>query len=384
MSAAIFKYIIIADDDQLKDMKLPVDETVKQLYVSKLNENTCTKFDDLGDALLHAVKDIVCGSSNYKQVLPKAVSLYDNRTVGIMIFPYKIYWVVISCSWNSYICEAIGAFEWRSINDNDKYLDDKFVDRIIAGICNTNVQSSVQLELALTSKAGEDVFASTNHIKVVVKQLTAFQERGIINNKAAGALTFATMKAMRKMCDKVMGTESHLVFRQDKQSGVVYMRNNRDNNFRMQIIQSTGKHLNGILCFLDWFRENLPKYIEERRLMLREDEKCKFFEALRDLAVRGENRLELFQISDKVKMYLTSDNEYTQNRKHTRNFADLILMVLSKNQQQVKAVAAHYRQNIRYENIEPPKKKFKRCTQSQKRFATQSDNIECPLKRSAT
>ena len=226
MFAAIFKYIMMADDDQQKAMKLQVDETVKQLYVSQLNENTSTKLDDLGDALLHAVKDIVCGSSNYKQVLPKAVSLYDNRTVGIMIFPDKINWVVISCSWNSYICEAIGAFEWRLINDNDKYLD-KFVDRIIAGICNTNVQSSVQLELALTSKTGENVFAPTNHIKVVVKQLTAFYEHGIMNNKTAGALTFATVKAMRKMCDKVMGTKSRLVFCINKQSGVVFMRNDR-------------------------------------------------------------------------------------------------------------------------------------------------------------
>ena len=49
-------------------MKLQVDETVKQLYVSKLYENTFAKLDDLGDALLHAVKDIFCGCSNYKQV----------------------------------------------------------------------------------------------------------------------------------------------------------------------------------------------------------------------------------------------------------------------------------------------------------------------------
>ena len=187
-------------------------------------------------------------------------------------------------NWDLAFSHPIGAFEWRSISDNDKYLDGKFVDRIIAGICNTNVQSSVQLELALTSKTGENVFALTNHIKVVVKQLTAFHERGIMNNKTAGALTFATVKAMHKMCDKVMGTESHLVFRKDKQSGVVYMRNDNISNFRMQVIQSTGKHLNGILCFLGWFRENLPKYIEERRLMIREDEKCKFFEALCDCA----------------------------------------------------------------------------------------------------
>ena len=385
MSAAIFKYIMLADDDQLKEMKLRVNEHVKEYYVSQFNENISVKLDDLGDALLHALKDIVCGSSSYKQVLPKTVSLYDNRTVGIMIYPDKIYWVAIACSWNSYICEAIGAFDWRSINSNDKYLDDNFVDRIIAGICNTNVKSSVELELALTSKTGENVFIPTNHIKVVVKQLSAFHERGIKSNKKAGALTIATVKAMRKMCDNVMGLESHLIFRQDKQSGVVYMRSDRDNNFCMQIIQSTGKHLNSILCFLGWFRENLPKYVEERRLILREDEKCKFFEALRELALRDESRLELFQISDKVKTILATDNEYMQHRKHTRNFADLILMALSKNQQQVKAVAAHYRHTIRSQTIEPPKKKFKECIKSQKRLVTNiNDTNEPPSKKPTT
>ena len=178
-------------------MKLQVDETVKQFYLCLLNENTSTKLNDLGGAFPHALKDIVCGSSNYKQVLPKTVLLYDNRTVGIMIFPDKIYWVAISYSWSLHICEAIGAFEWYSINDSDKYLDDYFVDCIITGICNTNVRSCVELELALTSKTGENVFTPTNHIKVVVKQLTAFYERGIMNNKTAGALTIATVKAMR-------------------------------------------------------------------------------------------------------------------------------------------------------------------------------------------
>ena len=68
--------------------------------------------------------------------------MYDNGTVGIMNFSYKFYKVVISCSRNSCICEAFGAYEWRSINDNDKYFD-KFVDRIIAGICNPNVHVKV-------------------------------------------------------------------------------------------------------------------------------------------------------------------------------------------------------------------------------------------------
>ena len=84
-----------------------------------------------------------------------------------------------------------------------------------------------------------------------------------------------------------------------------------------------------------------------------------------------------------------------QHRKHARNFADLIFMAPSTNQQKVKAVAAHYRQilslqplniisdsgttsDIIQSNGEPPKKTFKRCKQSLQRHATQSDDTNEP------
>ena len=38
---------------------------------------------------------------------------------------------------------------------------------------------------------------------------------------------------MCKMCNNVIGTENHLMFQQDKQSNVVYMRSDRDNYFHI-------------------------------------------------------------------------------------------------------------------------------------------------------
>ena len=57
--ADIFKYIMTADDEKCADMKLRVDDTVKQYYAFQFDKNATMKLDDLGDATLHALRDIV-------------------------------------------------------------------------------------------------------------------------------------------------------------------------------------------------------------------------------------------------------------------------------------------------------------------------------------
>jgi hypothetical protein len=335
-----------ADDEKLQDMKLQIDETVTRFYKSKLENENSIKLDDLGDATLHALRDVLCGSSNYKQALPKVTSLYDNRTIAISLFPDTIYWCVISCKWNSFVLEGLGAYEWRSLNETDYYLDNAFVERIVNYIANTNISSQMQLGTSLQCMDGSNVYTPTNHIKVVVKQQSVYDKRGKMTREIAGALTTSTTKAMRKICDDVIKVEnSQLFFPKSKDSGVIYMRTNRENGLKMQVKQSTGKHLNAVLCFLGWFRENLPKYVEERRLTLDNDEKCLFFKALRNVTQKGDSHLELLEFSDNVKAFITSDNNFTLSEEHTRNFSDIILMALSSNQQHVKAVAANYRQS---------------------------------------
>jgi hypothetical protein len=68
------------------------------------------------------------------------------------------------------------------------------------------------------------------------------------------------------------------------------------------------------------------------------------FAALRDIARKDDNRLELLQLSDNSKRFLASNNQFVLLDEHARNLADIILVATSKNQQEVKAVALHYRQ----------------------------------------
>jgi len=57
------------------------------------------KFDDFGDALLHALDEILCGTSNYRPLIPASPSLCVNRSVILTIMSdHRIYWFVLHCS----------------------------------------------------------------------------------------------------------------------------------------------------------------------------------------------------------------------------------------------------------------------------------------------
>ena len=60
MSANIFKYIISANKEQLEDMKIDISDNVRQAWRRKLADiEGKAKIDDAGDALLHALTDIL-------------------------------------------------------------------------------------------------------------------------------------------------------------------------------------------------------------------------------------------------------------------------------------------------------------------------------------
>ena len=61
-----------------------------------------TKFDNLGNALLHALDEILCGSSNYRPLIPASTALHDNCSVILTILPDHIHWLVLHCTWNAF------------------------------------------------------------------------------------------------------------------------------------------------------------------------------------------------------------------------------------------------------------------------------------------
>jgi len=51
----------------------------------------------LGDALLHALGDVLYGATKYKQLVPNIVSLH-NRTVVVTVSREYTYWAVVHCT----------------------------------------------------------------------------------------------------------------------------------------------------------------------------------------------------------------------------------------------------------------------------------------------
>ena len=348
MSADVFKYVVEADAAKLTQMKLDVSEGVQQYHRQQIELEPNVRLHDLGDALMHALRGLLCGSVHVRAVAPTTPSLYNNRTVAVSFFPGEVYWVAVLVSWNGFVVEGMGHFDWKGATEGSYFLSHAYVRRILGSISMSRIPSSRELGVALKAFDGGNLFTAVDHIKVVIKQQTKFVERNLKNNRQAGSFTNSTVSAMKAICDKVMGKfRSDLLDRKDKKLGSVYMRTKRSTGKKYQVTRSTGKHTNAVLCCLAWFRENLKDFVEQRRLTLTEGEKISFFKAIREVVRRGENRLELIQFSDKARAFILSDNGCVTFGKHTRNFADLLLISLSKNSQHVKSVAANYRTTAR-------------------------------------
>jgi hypothetical protein len=191
-----------------------------------------------------------------------------------------------------------------------------------------------------------DVYSKAAVIQVIVKQQTKFEQRRLDNRQEAGALTRSTRLAMTRVCDEVIGSESRLINQRTKADGFVYCRTDESTRHEFRVVLSTGKHLNSITCCLSFFMSHLKEYIAERRQSLSEREKIIFYNTLRLEAQRSDSRLEMLRLSQTACAKFASRDAAYSRAFHTRNYADLILVALNKNENLIKAIAASYRQRL--------------------------------------
>ena len=212
MSSSVFRYIMEADDEKLKRMKLT---SLQQYWREVIASDNSVKFDDGGDALLHALNEILYGSSNFRQLVPSAPSVHVNRTIAIAVFPEITYWVVLNCRWNSFLLENFGCLQSRLCNSYYRHPS-------TAAVIKDNMAQCCELWSSLSEFEGNSTYDAVDHIKVVVKQLTGHTQLGITNIEA-GALTQATTNVMKLICDDNMGINSKKNDKQHKVLGSLYM-----------------------------------------------------------------------------------------------------------------------------------------------------------------
>ena len=332
MSSAVFKYLMHANAEQQLNMQLNVSAEIQLYWTQMEAAGTVKKFDDLGDALLHALSEILCGTTNYRPLIPSMPSLHVNRSVVVAILPHQAFWIALQCTWNVFTVENLGVYSTK-LATNRKLFSAQTI-QLIKGYMDPC------LRRAATIHAASEGFAAVEHIKIVVKQLGAYHQLQLAR-KDAGALTNAAVEAMKRMCDET-AVDSNLCVRNDKQLGWAYIRTMKNGN-KIQINRSTGKHTNAIIACLEWAKQHLPDFVANRPLHMDRTEKLIFFHTLKTLASEQieSHELEMLRLSPTVVERLCStdfDDLETQCM-----LADLILIGLSKNNQYINAIAPNYR-----------------------------------------
>ena len=178
---------------------------------------------------------------------------------------------------------------------------------------------------------------------MVVKQMKAFQD---FSREHAGALTQSTKKALCDICDEAAGTNTDLCQQNDKVQGSVYIQRQLVTGHKFQVISSTGKLTNAMLCCPNWMQENAKDFVDKRKAFMDEKTKLRFFLDLQSLAESSENRLERLVLSEHARVKLTEPTLYGVANSIKCVLAYLILIGVNKNEQCVKAVAANYRRPV--------------------------------------
>jgi len=332
MSARIFNYFVNADDVKQKDLGINVESDLQKYWQRKIAAKPGIKLDDVGDALLHALNEILCGGSNYKQLVPPSSSLHSNRTVIVAVRPDRTCWAVLHCTWNFFELEDFG--EYDSCLEGLQYREDRTI-RIVRSTFNE------QLLAALTDMTGGALYKPVDHIKIVVKQLKGFQRTGFTGEKA-GKLTEATVNAMKEICKESVGANSQECDRNDKILGRLYIQTNLTTGQKYQVLRSAGKQTNAMVSCLNWMMDNAKSFVDDRTNAMAEGDKLKFFIMLQQLACSADDRIEMIQLSRQAKRKLVLEG-YSMSD-NTKSFvADLILIGINKNEQHIKSVAANYR-----------------------------------------
>ncbi len=342
MSSAIFKYFVNATPSQQLAMQVEIDA---ELQLRWRNMNDVVKYDDMGDALLHSLDAAICGGSKYRQLIPSSPTLQKNRTVVIVVLPDKAFWVTMECVLNRFVIQDLGVY--RANLSKETFADEHTVELISKRLHPLLLKAVSEFDTSV------DYLTQTGYIKVIVKQLKSCA-RTNMSPKAAGALTNSTVNAMTRICDAAC-PNSTLSVSNNKKTGWRYSRTCRVTGKRIEVLRSSGKHLNAILSCLQWMKSNVADFVRDRPMRMNEESRLKFFNTLREVAFSsplgdesddGMRRLEGIYLSLHVVSQLKfGEGQSSQGTKKT--LADLILIGLHNNQQYVSAISTSYRKSSR-------------------------------------
>lgn len=338
MSAKVFRYLMEADDVRQEELGLAIDPHLQEFWLRGLEANPRQKTDDVGDALLHALNDLLCGGSNYRQLVPPNSSLQSNRTVVVAVQPDMTYWAVLQVTWNRYELLDFGSYDSYLLKDI--YRQPSTIDKIKSTLPD-DLRAALTVMDSVPDGQDGQLYPTVDYIKIIVKQIKGFASAGFTNEQA-GALTQSAVVAVKQLCSQSVGvgTPSILVDRHDKILGSIFILTIRSTGRKYQVVRSAGKQTNAMVAFPQWTRENAAKFMEQRHNAMNYATKVAFFDTLREIASQPDSQLEMLNLSPTARRKLIDDDSAPSVR---MMIADVLLIGISKNEQHVKSVAANYR-----------------------------------------
>jgi hypothetical protein len=332
MSQRLFEYLVNASADEQKEMNLQINTYIQRYWKSKIEASRSRlRLHDLGDAFLHALNEIVCPVSNYRQLIPADAVLKNNRSTLLYFLFDRVYWVTVSCYFNKFVLEAMGSYV--PFYDRGFYLKGLNLDHIVKDFPQ-------ELKTAISCHDGGGIYPPVDSLRVIIRQTTHQSCRhlaaqlGCITNRAVEALEYYLHKIAPTAKKSKMTTPHYR-----------YLRVLEDRK-QFEVVRSTGQHTNNIITLLDYVAEYDPYFLKMRTFRLAPISQKEFFEALVSASERNSCyptrpcRMAMVQISPNAQTSINSTayKAFIEQK----IMGDLILDNLNKNQKHVKAIAKHY------------------------------------------
>jgi RecA/RadA recombinase len=277
-SQKIFRYLMECCESDLEDTKITIGDKVREWWnACKPQVNSGDTFlsgrlHDLGDAFLHAIDEVVCQVSNYRQLIPADPVLQNNRTIIVHYLREKVYWVIITCYFNKFVLEDLGHYETHFTTATIfKMLDpeEDFVRYF-----------PPSLHAAISYHDGHAIYPAVDKIKIIVHQASSKTKE---TARQLGCLTNTAVVAMEYYLTNIaaVAKEGKTLKPRYKYQRIL------DDGKIFEVTRSIGKHTNNIITLLDWVTQNNETYTKDRMLRFAPMKTEQFFDRLVDTSINN-------------------------------------------------------------------------------------------------
>jgi hypothetical protein len=332
MSQRLFTYLMNASPSDQSDMKMIINPPLQDVWRKKIAASSSQlRLHDLGDAFLHAIDEVICKMTNYRQLVPCDPVLSNNRSILFYFLQTKVYWVVITCYFNKFVLED---FDWYSPSyERVRCFKDMDIDLITEDLPET-------LKIALTDHSGNGVFPPVDTIKIIMRQTSHYKKYMAAR---LGCLVNNAVKAFEIYVSQIDPSSKESRFTKPLYKYIRAMKNGK----KFEIVRSRGRHTNTIITFLELMDEIDPDYSQSRQLRLAPMSQKEFFLKLTNVCQKNIKRANkpckfgMFFISPTAQSRILA---VTQHPEQLRS-GDLILDLLNQNQKYLKALANEHNKN---------------------------------------